>query len=150
MSKKSILILCGGSLEPEINSIVSNVARAFLKDGYKVSGLHEGFKGIFDKNSKIKEFDFFRADRIFNRGGSTLIMSRFESKNEQLNTCLFIDNIVKLLVTIGNDDSASTANRITGYLTNEGISNSNTHVPKTINNDLPLTDRNPTFGFHST
>jgi len=53
------------------------------------------------------------------------------------------------LVSIGGDDTASTANRITGYLKKENIIISNIHVPKTIDNDLPLPDRNPTFGFHS-
>ena len=150
MSKqKSILILCGGGPAPGINSVISTVAKAFLKDGYRVLGLHEGFKGLFNENPEIKEFDFFHADRIFSRGGSTLIMSRFKPKDEKLNTNLFSENNVKLLVSIGGDDTASTANRITNFLQRENISIANIHVPKTIDNDLPLPDRNPTFGFHS-
>lgn len=149
MKKKSILLLCGGGPAPGINAVISTVAKIFLNDGYRVLGLHEGFKGIFNENPSIKEFDFFHADRIFSRGGSTLIMSRFKPNTEKLNTALFTDNNVKLLVSIGGDDTASTANRITGYLQNENISIANIHVPKTIDNDLPLPDRNPTFGFHS-
>ncbi len=148
-SKKSILIICGGGPAPGINAVISTVAKIFLKDGYRVLGLHEGFKGLFSEHPQIKEFDFPHADRIFSRGGSTLIMSRFKPSNEKLNTRLFLDNNVKLLVSIGGDDTASTANRITGYLSEENISISNIHVPKTIDNDLPLPDRNPTFGFHS-
>ena len=147
--KKSILIICGGGPAPGINAVISTVAKIFLKDGYRVIGLHEGFKGIFSEHPKIKEFDFPHADRIFSRGGSTLIMSRFKPSNEKLNTALFSENNVKLLVSIGGDDTASTANRITGYLKKENILISNIHVPKTIDNDLPLPDRNPTFGFHS-
>ena len=146
---KSILILCGGGPAPGINSVISTIAKAFLKDGYRVLGLHEGFKGLFSTNPQIKEFDFFHADRIFSRGGSTLIMSRFKPKDEKLNTTLFLENNVKLLVSIGGDDTASTANRIASYLLKENIRISNIHVPKTIDNDLPLPDRNPTFGFHS-
>ncbi|MRI00520.1 6-phosphofructokinase [Kriegella sp. EG-1] len=146
---KSILIICGGGPAPGINAVISTVAKIFLKDGYRVLGLHEGFKGIFSDNPQIKEFDFAHADRIFSRGGSTLIMSRFKPSSEKLNTNLFSQNNVKLLVSIGGDDTASTANRITGYLAKENISISNIHVPKTIDNDLPLPDRNPTFGFHS-
>jgi len=146
---KSVLIICGGGPAPGINSVISTVAKVFLKDGYRVLGLHEGFKGIFSENPEIKEFDFDYADRIFSRGGSTLVMSRFKPKNESLNTDLFLDNDVKLLVSIGGDDTASTANRITTYLEKEQILISNIHVPKTIDNDLPLPDRNPTFGFHS-
>ncbi len=148
-AQKSILIFCGGGPAPGINAVISTVAKIFLKDGYRVLGLHEGFKGIFSEEPRIKEFDFDHADRIFSRGGSTLIMSRFKPTNEKLNNKLFLDNNVKLLVSIGGDDTASTANRITGYLQDENIAISNIHVPKTIDNDLPLPDRNPTFGFHS-
>ena len=148
-AKKSILIICGGGPAPGINAVISTVAKIFLKDGYRVIGLHEGFKGIFSEAPKLKEFNFDHADRIFSRGGSTLIMSRFKPSDEKLNTKLFLDNNVKLVVSIGGDDTASTANRITGYLLKENISIANIHVPKTIDNDLPLPDRNPTFGFHS-
>lgn len=148
-NKKSVLILCGGGPAPGINSVISSVAKVFLKDNYRVIGIHEGFKGLFSEEPKLKEFDFFHADRIFSRGGSTLIMSRFKPSNEILNTSIFKENNVKLLVTIGGDDTASTANRISRYLKKEAIFISNIHVPKTIDNDLPLPDRNPTFGFHS-
>lgn len=148
-SKGSILIFCGGGPAPGINAVISTVAKIFLKDGYRVLGLHEGFKGIFSENPSIKEFDFAHADRIFSRGGSTLIMSRFKPSDEKLNTQLFLDNEVKLMVSIGGDDTASSANKITAYLLKENISIANIHVLKTIDNDLPLPDRNPTFGFHS-
>ncbi|MGB5263164.1 MAG: 6-phosphofructokinase [Lutimonas sp.] len=147
--QKSILILCGGGPAPGINSVISTVAKSFLNDGYRVLGVHEGFKGLFSDTPELKELDFYHADRIFSRGGSTLIMSRFKPKNEKLNTKLFSENNVRLLVSIGGDDTASTANRITDYLHKENIHISNIHVPKTIDNDLPLPDRNPTFGFHS-
>ncbi len=148
-AQKSILILCGGGPAPGINAVVSTVAKVFLKDGYRVIGLHEGFKSLFSEDPDVKEFDFDHADRIFSRGGSTLVMSRFKPKNEELNTKLFSENNVKLLVTIGGDDTASSAGRITDYLKEKDIFISNIHVPKTIDNDLPLPDRNPTFGFHS-
>ena len=147
--KKTILIICGGGTAHGINSVISTVAKVFLKDGYRVLGLHEGFKGLFSEEPEIKEIDFALADTIFSRGGSTLIMSRFKPGAEKLNTKLFLENNVKLLVSIGGDDTASTANRITSYLQQEHIFISNIHVPKTIDNDLPLPDRNPTFGFHS-
>ncbi len=147
--KKSILIICGGGPAPGINSVISTVTKLFLKDGYTVLGVHEGFKGLFSEDPQLKEMDFDHADRIFSRGGSTLIMSRFKPSVEKLNTKLFLDNNVKLLVSIGGDDTASSANKITAYLQKENIKISNIHVPKTIDNDLPLPDRNPTFGFHS-
>lgn len=146
---KSVAIICGGGPAPGINTVVSTVAKVFLKDGFRVLGIHEGYKGLFSENPDIKEFDFEHADRIFSRGGSTLVMSRHKPKDNEFTTDFFIKHNVKLLVTIGGDDTASTANRISKFLAKNEVEVKNIHVPKTIDNDLPLPDRNPTFGFHS-
>jgi ATP-dependent phosphofructokinase / diphosphate-dependent phosphofructokinase len=53
------------------------------------------------------------------------------------------------LVTIGGDDTASTAARLTKYLQSKNLDVRNIHVPKTIDNDLPLPEGIPTFGYHS-
>lgn len=146
---KTVAIICGGGPAPGINTVISAVAKIFLKDGYRVVGVHEGYKGLLSAEPDIKEFDFDHADRIFSRGGSTLIMSRHKPKDDEFTTGFFIKNNVKLLVTIGGDDTASTANRISKFLEKNNLDVKNIHVPKTIDNDLPLPDRNPTFGFHS-
>ncbi|MEO9474793.1 MAG: 6-phosphofructokinase [Cyclobacteriaceae bacterium] len=147
--KPTVAIICGGGPAPGINTVIATVAKAFLADGYRVLGIHHGYQGLFAEAPETKEFDFEHADRIFSRGGSTLIMSRFKPKDHDFNTRIFEKENIKLLVTIGGDDTASTANRIAKYLTGQNIAISNIHVPKTIDNDLPLPDRNPTFGFHS-
>lgn len=147
--RKSIAIICGGGPAPGINAVISSVAKVFLKDGYRVIGVHDGYKGIFSPHPELKEFDFDHADRIFSRGGSTLVMSRHKPKDHEFNIEFFVENNVKLLVTIGGDDTASTANRISKFLKKNNLDVQNVHVPKTIDNDLPLPDRNPTFGFHS-
>lgn len=146
---KSIAIICGGGPAPGINTVISTLAKTFLKDGYQVIGVHHGFKGLLTENPSLKIFDFHHADRIFSRGGSTLIMSRFKPKDSDFNAHFFSKYNVKLLVTIGGDDTASTANRLTKYLATQDLDVAHIHVPKTIDNDLPLPDRNPTFGFHS-
>ena len=149
MRDPSVVIICGGGPAPGINTVIASVAKAFMVDGFRVLGVHHGYKGLFSDSPEIKEFDFDHADRIANRGGSTLIMARFKPKESDFNTRIFETENVKLLVTIGGDDTASTANRVTKYLASQNIQISNIHVPKTIDNDLPLPDRNPTFGFHS-
>lgn len=141
--------MCAGGPAPGINTVVSTVAKVFLKDGYRVLGVHYGYEGLFSDEVPVKAFDFHHADRIFSRGGSTLIMSRFKPKDNDFRTDFFIKENVKLLVTIGGDDTASTANRLTKFLKTQGLDIANIHVPKTIDNDLPLPGRNPTFGFHS-
>ena len=147
--KESIVILAGGGPAPGINTVISTVAKTFLKAGYRVLGLNEGYKNLFKDNPSVDEIDFIYADEIQKQGGSALRMSRYKPKNEEFNTNFFVKNNVKLLVTIGGDDTASTANRISKYLSENNVKIQNIHVPKTIDNDLPLPDGQPTFGYYS-
>jgi 6-phosphofructokinase 1 len=147
--KESIVILAGGGPAPGINTVISTVAKTFLKDGYRVLGLNEGYKNLFKPNPDVVEMDFLYADAILKQGGSALKMSRYKPKNEEFNTEFFIKNNIKLLVTIGGDDTASTANRISKFLASSGFPIQNIHVPKTIDNDLPLPEGSPTFGYYS-
>ncbi|MBO7083861.1 MAG: 6-phosphofructokinase [Bacteroidales bacterium] len=147
--KDSIVILAGGGPAPGINTVISTVAKTFLKDGYRVLGLHDGYKNLFKKEKELEEIDFMWADDIQKQGGSALRMSRYKPKNEEFNPDFFVENNIKLLVTIGGDDTASTANRISKYLNENNVPIQNIHVPKTIDNDLPLPDGNPTFGYYS-
>ena len=63
----------------------------------------------------------------------------------KFNTDFFVKNNVKLLVTIGGDDTASTANRISKFLAANNVKIQNIHVPKTIDNDLAGTDHCPGY-----
>jgi len=151
--KDSIIILCGGGPAPGMNTVVCSVAKTFLAKGYRVIGLHGGYSGLFSKDARYEDLDFFKADAYFNRGGSYLQMSRFKPTDEDFeknfNLALFQDNNIKLLVTCGGDDTASTANRIAKFLEAKKYPIQNIHVPKTIDDDLPLPDNAPTFGFNS-
>jgi len=147
--KESVAILCGGGPAPGINSVISSVALVFLKSGFRVIGIHDGYKGLFEKNPTIEDIDFHLADDIHKRGGSALKMSRYKPDNSEFSTKFFTDHNVKLLVTIGGDDTASTANRISKYLKEHDVNIQNIHVPKTIDNDLPLPEGIPTFGYQS-
>lgn len=147
--KGSIVILAGGGPAPGINSVIASVAKIFLKDGYRVIGLHEGYKTLFSSSPSFIDINFGMADKIHNLGGSILSMSRYKPKDSEFSTSFFIENDIKLLVTIGGDDTASTANRISKYLASNNIILQNIHVPKTIDNDLPLPDGISTFGYQS-
>ena len=151
--KDAVIILCGGGPAPGMNSVSMSVAKTFLTKGYRVIGLHAGYSGLFSKNARTEELTFAIADRYFNRGGSYLEMSRFKPTDkdfeENFNLDLFKENNIKLLVTIGGDDTASTANRISKFLAAKGYPIANIHCPKTIDNDLPLPANAPTFGYNS-
>lgn len=147
--QQSILILAAGGPAPGINTVIASVSKIFLKGGYKVIGLHDGYKNLFTGKASTVDIDFELADNALTRGGSFLRMSRYKPKNEEFKQDFFVNNNVKLLVTIGGDDTASTANRISNFLTENNFPVQNIHVPKTIDNDLPLPDNQPTFGYQS-
>lgn len=151
--KDAIAILTGGGPAPGMNTVVGSVAKTFLNKGYRVVGLHAGYSGLFSKNARTVDIDFLLADDIFNRGGSYLQMSRFKPTDkdfeENFNLDFFTQNNIKLLVTVGGDDTASTANRIAKFLEAKKYPIANIHVPKTIDNDLPLPGGHPTFGYES-
>jgi len=147
--KESVAILCAGGPAPGINTVIGSVAKVFLNAGYEVLGIHEGYKTLFTDTPYFERLDFNFADSIFSRGGSALKMSRYKPKDDEFRTDFFIKNNIRLLVTIGGDDTASTANRISKFMAANKVKMSNIHVPKTIDNDLPLPEGTPTFGYHT-
>ncbi|MDR0728772.1 MAG: 6-phosphofructokinase [Prevotellaceae bacterium] len=149
----AIAILTGGGPAPGMNTVVGSVAKVFLNNGYRVIGLHGGYSSLFQKSPRTVDINFEFADDIFNRGGSAITMSRYKPTDEdfakRFNLEFFKQNDIKLLVTIGGDDTASTANRVAKFLTDKKYPIANIHVPKTIDNDLPLPNGTPTFGYES-
>lgn len=147
--KDAVAILCAGGPAPGINTVISAVTKIFLQNGYAVLGINGGYKSLFAIEPQYDYLDFEFADKIYSRGGSALKMSRHKPKDDEFRTEFFKKNNVKLLVTIGGDDTASSANRLTKYLSDQKMDVKNIHVPKTIDNDLPLPEGTPTFGYHS-
>ncbi|MBN2481777.1 MAG: 6-phosphofructokinase [Bacteroidales bacterium] len=147
--KDSVAILCAGGPAPGINTVIGSVVKSFLNAGYEVLGIHEGYKTIFTDQPNVERLNFIFADGIYSRGGSALKMSRYKPRDSEFKTDFFVKYNVKLLVTIGGDDTASTANRLSKFLESNRVKVANIHVPKTIDNDLPLPEGTPTFGYHS-
>ncbi len=147
--KEAIAILCAGGPAPGINTVIGSVTKVFLNGGYNVIGIHGGYKSLFADEPTFEYLDFTFADKIYSRGGSALKMSRHKPKDNEFKTDFFVNNNIKLLVTVGGDDTASTANRLAKFLANNKVDVKNIHVPKTIDNDLPLPEGSPTFGYHS-
>ena len=98
--KDAVIILCGGGPAPGMNSVSMSVAKTFLSKGYRVIGLHGGYSGLFSKNARTEDLDFFIADRFWNRGGSYLEMSRFKptDKDFEENFNLVYDNFTQKLM----------------------------------------------------
>jgi 6-phosphofructokinase len=146
---KTVAILCAGGPAPGVNTVVATITKRFLVDGYRVIGLHHGFKTIFTPKPYFLQLTYAIADRIYERKGSMLVMDRHKPADKDFNADFFKRENIVLLVTIGGDDTASTANRLSEYLLKNNLPVQNIHVPKTIDNDIPLPGQICTFGFQT-
>jgi len=149
--KNTVAILCAGGPAPGINAVIASITKTFLAEDWDVLGLHGGYSPLFKATEEANYYflDLKTADRIHGRGGSSLRMSRYKPKDTEFRTDFFVKHNIKLLVTIGGDDTASTAGRIAKYLQANNVQTQTIHVPKTIDNDLPLAPGVPTFGYQS-
>ncbi|MEG0602727.1 MAG: 6-phosphofructokinase [Mucinivorans sp.] len=147
--KQSVAILCAGGPAPGINTVISAVTKVFSQNGFQVIGLNGGYRSLFADEADFVYLDFDFADNIYSRGGSALVMSRYKPTDKEFRSDFFEKYNVKCLVTIGGDDTASTANRLGKWLRDKKIDIKTIHVPKTIDNDLPLPGGTPTFGYNS-
>lgn len=147
--KQSVAILCAGGPAPGINTVIAAVTKIFSQNGFQVIGLNGGYKSLFSDEPDFVYLDFDFADNIYSRGGSALVMSRYKPTDKEFKSDFFEKYNVKCLVTIGGDDTASTANRLSKWLKAKNIDVKSIHVPKTIDNDLPLPAGYPTFGYNS-
>jgi 6-phosphofructokinase 1 len=148
---KTFGILVGGGPAPGINGVIGAATTTACRSGARVIGILDGFKWLMEGNSNhVQDLDEAGVAGIHLRGGSILHTSRANptKKQEHLETCVkTLDALgVDHLITIGGDDTASSANRVAETAAGRIKV---VHVPKTIDNDLPLPAGIPTFGFET-
>ncbi len=144
-------ILVGGGPAPGINGVVGAAATVALRAGHRVVGIFEGFRHIMaGTTDQIVELDRAAVDQIHLRGGSVLFTSRANPTKAPETIANCVKSLgalgVDYLITIGGDDTASSAMRVAEA--SEGQLRI-VHVPKTVDNDLPLPTGIPTFGFET-
>jgi ATP-dependent phosphofructokinase / diphosphate-dependent phosphofructokinase len=141
-------VLTGGGDCPGLNAVIRAIVRAGVDDyGYEFTGFRDGWRGPLEGDTMTLDVQAVRG--ILPRGGTILGSSRTnplgESAAEGGRSGLerVKDNLTRLgidaLVAIGGEDTLGVAAR----LHQEGVKV--VGVPKTIDNDLGLTDY--TFGF---
>lgn len=145
-------IAVSGGPAPGILSVIQAVVRSSLAK-YKVFGFFDGFRNLVNpKGGVIGRFlELADVEGIHLTGGNFLLrQSRVNLLDEHGNPSegkiqtavnLLREHGIRKLVTIGGEDTAYSAY----LLSKAGIIVS--HVPKTIDNDLPLPKGMPTFGF---
>jgi 6-phosphofructokinase len=141
----------GGGPAPGINGVISAATIEGINEGYEVIGFRDGFKYIAEGDTlQIKPLSIRDVKDIHLKGGSILGTARTnptKSEAQMKNIFTVFDKLgITALVTIGGDDTAFSASYVAKY--SKGKIKV-AHVPKTIDNDLPLPGSTPTFGYET-
>jgi len=150
-TKGRLGILVGGGPAPGINGVIGAAAIEGLQHGVEVLGLYDGFKWLAEGDtSHVKPLTVDDVTLARFRGGSILRTSRKNPTANKAEMRKVVATLRKLgiryLVTIGGDDTAFSACKTSEYA--KGTIRV-AHVPKTIDNDLPLPGHMPTFGYQT-
>ncbi|MGH7412048.1 MAG: diphosphate--fructose-6-phosphate 1-phosphotransferase [Candidatus Methylomirabilis sp.] len=146
---KSLAILVGGGPAPGINGVIAAATIEARNRGVRVFGCYDGFKWLARGDTgHVTELEIAEVSRIHFDGGSILRTSRENPTTSPDRLQNVAEALAKLgvsyLLTIGGDDTAFAAFRL-AEIVNGKITVA--HVPKTIDNDLPLPHEVATFGF---
>lgn len=151
MQRDTLAILVGGGPAPGINGVIAAAAIEAINNGLRVVGIYDGYRHLADGGDlETVELTIESVARVHATGGSILRTSRTNPAATQAT----LDNCVsalerlgaRYLVCIGGDDTTFGATKIAERTRGRlGV----VTVPKTIDNDLPLPDDAPTFGFET-
>src|SRR5499426_196490 len=144
-------IVVGGGPAPGINGAIGAVTLEAGNRGHQVVGIYDGFSHLMEgKTDHTKLLDHDDVSRIHFDGGSILNTSRANPTKSAADLERVVDALKSLgvgfLVTIGGDDTMYAASQVAKASVGEIRV---CHVPKTIDNDLPLPGETPTFGFET-
>jgi ATP-dependent phosphofructokinase / diphosphate-dependent phosphofructokinase len=145
---KTLAILVGGGPAPGINAVIAAATIEARNHGLRVLGCYDGFRWLLEGDIRqVVELDIGELSRIHFEGGSILRTSRTNPARTPEGIARVADTLKRLgvdhLITIGGDDTAFAASRLARATPGLTVA----HVPKTIDNDLPLPSDIVTFGF---
>jgi len=145
----TLAILVGGGPAPGINGVIAAATIEARNRGVRVLGCYDGFKWLArGDTSHVTDLEIADVSRIHFDGGSILRTSRENPTTSSDTLRNVAEALVKLevsyLLTIGGDDTAFAAFRLAEIMKGQITL---AHVPKTIDNDLPLPPEVVTFGF---
>ncbi len=149
--RPTLAILVGGGPAPGINGVIASATIEAINSGLRVIGLREGYRWLVKGDiSQAVELRIPDVSRVHFTGGSILRTSRTNPARDEESIQLTVDALqrlgVRYLICIGGDDTTYGAARIAEAARGRiGVAT----VPKTIDNDLPLPENAPTFGFET-
>jgi ATP-dependent phosphofructokinase / diphosphate-dependent phosphofructokinase len=147
-------ILVGGGPAPGINGVIHSATIEAINNGIDVVGIYDGFQHLMEGKLVSTPLTIGTVSRIHSDGGSILRTSRANPTKDPEDlkrcACALAEAGISLLVGIGGDDTAYSLYRVSKYACDDmGLAVRAVHVPKTIDNDLPLPEGIPTFGFET-
>ncbi|MBE7506515.1 MAG: 6-phosphofructokinase [Planctomycetia bacterium] len=166
LNRPKLAIVVGGGPAPGINAVIGAAAIEAINRGLSVVGIYDGFKHLasdkFVQERHCIDLHIKDVARIHFDGGSILRTARTTLLDEgsieveghvrpdEKKVGRVIQHLTELgvtcIITIGGDDTALSA-RFVAERTGGRIRV--VHVPKTIDNDLPLAGDIPTFGYNT-
>ena len=144
-------IIVGGGPAPGINGVISSVTIEAVNQGKKVIGIKGGFKPLFEGRTDCAlPLTISDVSRIHTQGGSILRTSRDYPDKVKERFKVLMSTLKRLginyLVTVGGEGTLFMAN----WIGRECRGDMNiVHVPKTIDNDIPLPGGASTFGYQT-
>ena len=150
-NKVRLAMVVGGGPAPGINGTIGAVTLEAGNRGHEVVGIYDGFAHLMEgKTDRVKTLDHDDVSRIHFEGGSILATSRANPTKNAADLQRVVGALetlgIRYLVTIGGDDTMYAASQVTKASAGKIRV---CHVPKTIDNDLPLPGETPTFGFET-
>ena len=151
--KRRFAVLTGGGDCPGLNAVIRAVIKTFLQNDCDVFGIYNGFNGLINGNLKL--MNYADVSGILPRGGTILGTTNrdnpFKFAVEENGELVYYDmrdkvvenlqkHDIEALVVIGGDGSLNIGAKLARECGIKVVG-----VPKTIDNDLPCTER--TFGF---
>jgi ATP-dependent phosphofructokinase / diphosphate-dependent phosphofructokinase len=151
MKKEVVGIVVGGGPAPGINSVISAATIEAINEGKQVVGIVGGFNCLFDgKENSIIPLTIDDVSRVHLRGGSILGTSRGTPDDAKQRFKVLMSMLkqakIKYLISIGGEGSLYVAH----WIEREARGSvSVVHVPKTIDNDVPMPGGLATFGYQT-
>jgi 6-phosphofructokinase 1 len=150
-AKDRLGIIVGGGPAPGINGTIGAVTLEAGNRGHEIVGVYDGFAHLMaGRTDHVRILDHDDVSRIHFEGGSILATSRANPTKNAADLERVVGTLktlgVRFLVTIGGDDTMYAASQVAKASKGQIRV---CHVPKTIDNDLPLPGETPTFGFET-
>jgi ATP-dependent phosphofructokinase / diphosphate-dependent phosphofructokinase len=145
---KTLAILVDGGPAPGINAVIAAATIEARNHGVRVIGCYDGFRWLMEGDPhRITELEIADVSRAHFDGGSLLRTSRANPGADAAVTRRVAETLRQLgvdgLLIVGGNDAAFSAARLAAAAPGLQIA----HVPKTIDNDIPLPSDVVTAGF---